>query len=123
MSKQGDLMNAAQSLAAIVAGAFTSALDIHSPSRVMRGYGVNIGEGLVLGINDMVGKVAGATKRLATAVTDGSYKSTPASNTSSSTTNNTENNYNLTVNSPKPLDPYETARLSKNGWKEIALQI
>lgn len=123
MSKQGDLMNAAQSLASIVAGAFASALDMHSPSRVMRGLGVNIGEGLVLGIDDMVGKVAGATKRLATAVTDGSYKSIPASNASSSTTNNTENNYNLTVNSPKPLDPYETARLSKNGWKEIALQI
>jgi len=123
LSKQGDLLNAAQSLAAIVSSAFTTALDIHSPSRVMRGYGVNIGEGLVLGIDDMVGKVAGATKRLAKAVTDGSYKSVPGATTSSSTTHNTENNYNLTVNSTKPLDPYETARLSKNGWKEIALQI
>jgi len=71
----------------------------------------------------MVGKVAGATKRLANAVTNGSYKSGPGATTSSSTTHNTENNYNLTVNSTKPLDPYETARLSKNGWKEIALQI
>ncbi|AHN24360.1 phage tail tape measure protein [Lysinibacillus varians] len=123
LSKQTDLINAAQSLAAIVSSAFATALDIHSPSRVMRGYGVNIGEGLVLGINDMVGKVAGATKRLAKAVTDGSYKSGPGATTSSSTTHNTENNYNLTVNSTKPLDPYETARLSKNGWKEIALQI
>jgi len=122
MSKQGDLMNAAQSLASIVAGAFASALDIHSPSRVMRGYGVNIGEGLVLGIDDMVGKVAGATRRLAKAVTNGSYMSDSVGNTSSSTTHNTENIYNLTVNSPKPLDPYETARLSKNGWKEMGLQ-
>lgn len=122
MSKQGDLMNAAQALAGIVAGAFSDALDIHSPSRVMKGYGINIGEGLILGINEMAGKVAGATKRLAKTVTDGTFSSTPGT-TTSSTTNNTENNFNLNITSPKPLDPYETARLSKNGWKEMALQI
>ncbi|MED4887760.1 phage tail tape measure protein [Lysinibacillus fusiformis] len=122
MSKQGELSNAAQALAEIVTSAFTGALDIHSPSRVMKGYGINIGEGLILGINEMVGKVAGATKRLAKTVTDGTVNSMP-NNTSSSTTNNTENTFNLNVTSPKPLDPYETARLSKNGWKEMALQI
>ncbi|MGE6515201.1 phage tail tape measure protein [Lysinibacillus sphaericus] len=123
MSKQGDLLNAASSLAAIVASAFAAALDIHSPSRVMRGYGINIGEGLILGINEMVGKVAGATKRLAKAVSVDGMNQNTSGNTSPSTTTTTENNYNLTVTSPKPLDPYETARLSKNGWKEIALQI
>ena len=126
MSKQGQLMSAVQSLASIVSDAFTSALDIHSPSRVMRGYGVNIGEGLILGINDMVGKVAGATRRLSNAVTEKGNNSAPG-NTKSSTTNrtenNTKNNYNLIVNSPKPLDPYETARLSRNGWKEMGLQL
>ncbi|TKI72018.1 hypothetical protein FC756_03145 [Lysinibacillus mangiferihumi] len=127
MSKQGDLLNAAQSLAAIVSSAFASALDIHSPSRVMRGYGVNIGEGLVLGINDMVGKVEGATRRLAKAVTDKSNSPLPNNSVSSTTTNktenNTENHYNFTVNSPKPLDPYETSRLNKNALKEMGLQI
>ncbi|AHN22038.1 hypothetical protein [Lysinibacillus varians] len=126
MSKQGDLLNAAQSLAAIVSSAFTTALDIHSPSRVMRGYGVNIGEGLVLGINDMVRKVEGATRRLAKAVTDKSTSSLPNNSVSSTTTNktenNTENHYNFTVNSPKPLDPYETSRLNKNALKEMGLQ-
>ncbi len=123
MSKQGELLNAASSLAAIVASAFAAALDIHSPSRVMRGYGINIGEGLILGINEMVSKVAGATKRLAKAVSVDGMNQNTSGNTSPSTTTTTENNYNLTVTSPKPLDPYETARLSKNGWKEIALQI
>ena len=126
MSKQGDLLSAVQSLASIVSDAFTSALDIHSPSRVMRGYGINIGEGLVLGINDMVSKVSGATRRLAKAVTDKSNISAPGNTTSSTTTNktenNTENHYNFTVNSPKPLDPYETSRLSKNALKEMGLQ-
>ncbi|WP_418301283.1 phage tail tape measure protein [Lysinibacillus fusiformis] len=122
MSKKADLLSAAQELAEVVTSAFTGALDIHSPSRVMKGYGINIGEGLILGINEMVGKVSGATKRLAKTVTDGTVNSMP-NNTSSSTTNNTENTFNLNVTSPKPLDPYETARLSKNGWKEMALQI
>ncbi|MFJ8102789.1 phage tail tape measure protein [Lysinibacillus sp. NPDC096212] len=121
LSKQGELESAAMMLASIVSNAFTSVLDIHSPSRVMRGYGVNIGEGLILGINDMVGKVAGATRRLANAVADKSNNSVPGNTMPSTTTNNTENNYNLTVNSPKPLDPYETSRLSRNGWKEMAL--
>lgn len=121
LSKQGELASVAQSLANIVSSAFTSVLDIHSPSRVMRGYGVNIGEGLILGINDMVGKVAGATRRLANVVADKSNNSVPGNTTPSTTTNHTENNYNLTVNSPKPLDPYETSRLSRNGWKEMAL--
>ena len=120
LSKQGDLLSAVQSLASIVSDAFTSALDIHSPSRVMRGYGINIGEGLILGINDMVGKVAGATRRLSNAVTDKANNSV-SGNTMPSTTTHTENTYNLTVNSPKPLDPYETSRLSRNGWKEMAL--
>ena len=122
MSKRDDLMNAASELADIVSSTFESALDIHSPSRVMRGYGVNIGEGLVLGMNEMVSKVAGATKRLANTVADGSSQAI-LRNTKTSTTNNTENKFNLTVNSPKPLDPYETARLSKNAWKEMGLQI
>lgn len=124
MSKQGELLNAASSLAAIVASAFAAALDIHSPSRVMRGYGINIGEGLILGMNEMAGKVAGATKRLAKAVSvDGMNQNTSGNTSPSTTTTTTENNYHLTVTSPKPLDPYETARLSKNGWKEMGLQL
>jgi phage-related protein len=44
---------------------FKAALGIHSPSRVFRGYGVNIGEGLVLGMGDMQDAVQGAADGLA----------------------------------------------------------
>lgn len=36
-----------------IRGPFEDLLGIHSPSRVFRGYGVNIGQGLILGIGDM----------------------------------------------------------------------
>lgn len=50
MSKQSELMSAAQALASVVASTFQGALDIHSPSRVFKGFGVNITEGLIEGI-------------------------------------------------------------------------
>ncbi|URQ05004.1 tape measure protein [Arthrobacter phage Iter] len=48
-----------------IVGVFKSLLGIHSPSRVFRGFGVNIGEGLILGIEDMHGGVEKAVEKLA----------------------------------------------------------
>ncbi|MCZ9884638.1 phage tail protein [Arthrobacter sp. B2a2-09] len=48
-----------------IVGVFKDLLGIHSPSRVFRGFGVNIGEGLVLGIQDMHGKVEDSVAALA----------------------------------------------------------
>lgn len=46
---------------------FKAALGIHSPSRVFAGFGVNIGEGLIQGIDSMTGDVANSALSLATA--------------------------------------------------------
>jgi len=67
-SMEGALNNKAKSIANSIKNAIQSALDIHSPSRVMRGFGVNIGQGLILGMDDTVNKVAGAAQRLASTV-------------------------------------------------------
>ncbi|MFJ8529633.1 phage tail tape measure protein [Bacillus sp. NPDC094106] len=40
-----------------------------------------------------------------------------------SQTTTIENNYNMTFNSPKALDPYETSRLNRNALRELALQV
>jgi tape measure domain-containing protein len=48
-----------------IRGPFEDLLGIHSPSRVFRAYGVNIGEGLILGLEDMYDPVAEATSLLA----------------------------------------------------------
>ena len=49
---------------------FKAALGIHSPSRLFAGYGVNIGEGLVNGIDSMQSDVAKSALGLATAAAD-----------------------------------------------------
>lgn len=67
---EGPLISKAQQIANSIASTIQQALDIHSPSRVMRGFGVNIGEGLIVGMDDMVNKVADASRRLASSVED-----------------------------------------------------
>ncbi|MFD1885577.1 phage tail tape measure protein [Paenibacillus wenxiniae] len=52
-----------------------SALDIHSPSRVTRGYGQNVGEGLALGIKDKEKQVAAASASVGKTVDDSFAKS------------------------------------------------
>lgn len=49
---------------------FLSFLGIHSPSRLFRGFGVNVGEGLAGGIGSMEGDVAAAALGLAHAAAD-----------------------------------------------------
>lgn len=49
-----------------IRGPFEALLGIASPSKVFREYGVNIGEGLALGIESMTGRVTSATASLAT---------------------------------------------------------
>lgn len=67
-SMEGPLIDKAKEIADAIRETIQSALDINSPSRVMRGFGVNIGEGLVLGMDDMLSKVAAASRRLAASV-------------------------------------------------------
>jgi phage-related protein len=47
-----------------IRGPFEDLLGIHSPSRVFRGYGKNIGQGLILGLDDMHGDIATAVTGL-----------------------------------------------------------
>ncbi|MEF7566405.1 hypothetical protein V4V35_25795, partial [Bacillus infantis] len=50
LSKKQSLIASAKDLASAVASTFQGVLDIHSPSRVFKGFGVNITEGLIEGI-------------------------------------------------------------------------
>lgn len=67
-SMQGPLIDKASEIANAIKSTIQSALDIHSPSRAMRGFGINIGEGLVLGMDDMLEKVKQAAQRLSVSV-------------------------------------------------------
>lgn len=59
-AKRKELITVAQQLANDVKGAFQGALDIHSPSRVFHGFGVNINEGLIKGIQDSTSRLNSA---------------------------------------------------------------
>ena len=127
LSKQGELMSAAQTLADIVSSTFQKALDIHSPSRKFDGFGVNINEGLIQGMRrtmskvkvsmkDMYGGLAGSVQALITSGT--SNLSNPDRSSAI-----TENNFHMKFYSPKPIDPYEASRLARNSLKEASLQL
>ena len=56
-SKEGDVYKVAEDIAYGVSYVIADALKIKSPSRVMMGFGEFIGEGLVVGMKDSVGRV------------------------------------------------------------------
>lgn len=59
-SKKDLLAAAAAELAAIVAGTVQSDLDIHSPSRVFKGFGVNVNEGFIQGLQQSAARLKNA---------------------------------------------------------------
>ena len=61
-----------------IRGPFEDLLGIHSPSRVFRGYGVNIGQGLILGIGDMHSDIESAVNGMVTVPTAPAYGATTA---------------------------------------------
>ncbi len=69
-SMEGPLVSKAQQIANAISSTIQQALDIHSPSRVMKGFGINIGQGLIQGMDEMIHKVAQSSQRLSDAVSN-----------------------------------------------------
>ena len=69
----GSLYSLAYSIAFNIARTMRSALNIHSPSRVMKSIGGFTGEGMYIGMSDWVRKIDGVAKQYAMAITDQSY--------------------------------------------------
>lgn len=69
----GSLYSLAYSIASNIARTMRSALNIHSPSRVMKSIGGFTGEGMYIGMSDWVRKINGVAKQYAMAITDQSY--------------------------------------------------
>ena len=127
-SMAGALVNAAKNIAKRFVSSIKSFFGINSPSRLMMEFGVNIGEGLVIGTEEMQDEVAKSGANLSKAFTKGyeekqknikntltgSYDLTTSSNIVSkmnqviSEFNGMKNNLNITVNSI--LDGKEIAK-------------
>ncbi len=128
-SMEGPLVSKAQQIANAISSTIQQALDIHSPSRVMKGFGINIGQGLIQGMDEMIHKVAQSSQRLSDAVSNvyGSIASSRskaqenASQVSSSTT---------TIDNSKTFAPVihnhgvnDNSRASEKMVKRLAFQL
>lgn len=67
----GSVMSLVRSLIDRIPAVVRKALGIHSPSRVFRDFGKNIGQGLVIGLDGMGNKVSRAAGGMASAVANG----------------------------------------------------
>lgn len=115
-SQRSNLMATAQSIADAVSSTIQSALQIQSPSKIMRGFGVNIGEGLVIGMDDMLAKVAQSSARLSDAVVSAQSFNPSRGNTTTSTVDNRKS-FAQTVNvytteSPEKVMQRELRRMA-----------
>lgn len=97
------LLSQAQSIANAIKETIQTALGIHSPSRVMRGFGINIGQGLVEGMDNMIGKVAQSSARLSDAVVN-AQSSLALSAQRSMTHGSTVNKSSTTVDKSKSMN-------------------
>ena len=119
-SMEGELNRKARQIANSIKNTIQSALDIHSPSRVMRGFGVNIGQGLVLGMDDMVNKVSGAAQRLASSVEGGvNFGGARSSSINNSRSYSGQTTINVYGNN---LSPSEIARRNTQAQRQQAME-
>ena len=85
-SMAGSLYALASSIASNIAAVMSSALDIHSPSRVMKKIGSFTGEGMYLGMKDWVSDINDMARQYAQAITDQDYQTNSVLTTSASVT-------------------------------------
>ncbi|QXJ40747.1 tape measure protein [Curtobacterium phage Parvaparticeps] len=87
----GNILGAIGSMAGDIMGKFKSMLGIHSPSTVFRGFGQNIGEGLLLGLADLHPEVALGIQNMANLQPSSATAYTYANAYNGRTTINVEN--------------------------------
>lgn len=118
----GPLMKQAQSIANAVSGTIKKALDIHSPSRVLEWMGKMVGSGLIKGMDFSVDGIKGMAQKMADSAIP---QFSPRNNAPSSTLQGqggTKIEQHLTINSPTPLSPSETARQNQMVLQQLAFQ-
>src|SRR5690606_29171068 len=116
----------AQEIANSISGTIQSALRIKSPSRVMMGFGENVGEGLVIGMEDKIKQVIDAGKKLASAVTQpmdvvsvGRMAGLSSNNINNSRSYSGNTTINVYGNNPSPS---EIARRNTQAQRQLAME-
>lgn len=80
-SKKSELEQVMSELAAIVAGTVQSDLDMHSPSRVFKGFGVNVNEGFIQGLQQSAARLKNVMQDVYGSLASNAQKVTQTSST------------------------------------------
>ncbi|MGF9979357.1 phage tail tape measure protein [Viridibacillus arvi] len=128
LSRKAELERIAAELAAIVAGTAKEGVGMPTSSPKTKGIGIDINSGFVQGIQESTAKLKQAlanTYNGMASTAQNMMGMTSVSNTHSTTELKTVNynTYQMTYQSPKPLDPYEASRMTRNSLKELGLQL
>jgi TP901 family phage tail tape measure protein len=117
----GPLMDQAQAIADTVSETIKSALDIHSPSRVLEWMGQMTGAGLAQGMKKSIDSVKSMAEQMALATVP---RFEPPTTTSPSGSANMDKFVqNLHIYSPQALSPSETARQNRLALQQAAFQL
>lgn len=120
----GGLIDKVKGLADNLVQGIKDSLRIESPSKVMKWIGQMIDEGLALGITSDLGVIDDAMNSMISAtefpVSDVQIGYGTSSNRSYGQAGFVQN---LTINSPRELNPSETARLTRNANREMMLKL
>ncbi|MCF0168790.1 MAG: hypothetical protein HUJ93_09160, partial [Bacteroidales bacterium] len=117
----GEVAQAATNLANSIGNKIKEALQIASPSKLMRKYGQYTAEGLALGITDGQSMVDSAMGSLMQSSIGDIMASNANLTTSVSPAGVGGFNQTVIVNSPTQLDPSEVARQTANSTRQYAL--
>lgn len=115
---EGPLMKQAQSMADAISGTIKKALDIHSPSRVLKDLGQWSGQGLINGLASKTRGVISASQSMADATISAFTGNTVGSSDNSRSYAATINNTYTT----KELTAYEVNRLQTQGQRRLAME-
>lgn len=104
----------------------TSFFGIQSPSRLMMGFGENIGEGLALGIKgsmpDVERQVTALNAAAAEVSAPASAGSTRVPTSQDQTRQGGDVVQHITINSPSPMSPSEVARKNMQASRQLAME-
>ncbi|RPJ97293.1 hypothetical protein CW357_01100 [Rummeliibacillus sp. TYF005] len=114
-SKKSELEKVAAELAAIVASTTASALDIHSPSRVMKKLGVYTNEGFIVGLQESASRLKNAMSNLYGSLAN----SAQTMMTGSSTVNSSSNSYDYSKHFQPKVEIYTQESSEKAMRREL----
>ena len=124
-SMAGEVWRKVSDIASSVKDAFTNMLKIKSPSRVFEGYGVNINEGLMEGLEGSARKLQGTMKSIYGSFSDNSEKMLTASSSSNTSNVNNSRSYQPSItiiNQANSTSPSEIARKALQTQRQLAME-